>query len=368
MLMKLSVIFILFCLISIFLYLENEIFELTYAFTNNITRLLNIEMVSINGSLLSDGKFLIVPDPFQKSTMLEISDNDFMDSNKTIGVISLSNISNNIYTITQKASNNNYLPNTISRLIEINNDDPISTIKFVNNFNLTSKKPLISQSNFFTYNAKFVCGSIRGDEGPLRPGHYDTDISIYNKQKYPINLFWNIVFNNGNSTNSIIKTIEPNHSIGLTCKDIDNLANLDPHDTDLVEGFVILQTNEINIASSNNERFANEPISVQVFYTANALDSLPQETLVEKFVFQILSDSTEKVPQSLLNKTLEVSVRADLNSIVPQDFKVKKILSSTYNLTDDEIENMKIIIKETDLGVGNMIDDHAISLLRLSPE
>jgi hypothetical protein len=368
MLMKLSVIFILFCLISIFLYLENEIFELTYAFTNNITRLLNIEMVSINGSLLSDGKFLIVPDPFQKSTMLEISDNDFMDSNKTIGVISLSNISNNNYTITQKASNNNYLPNTISRLIEINNDDPISTIKFVNNFNLTSKKPLISQSNFFTYNAKFVCGSIRGDEGPLRPGHYDTDISIYNKQKYPINLFWNIVFNNGNSTNSIIKTIEPNHSIGLTCKDIDNLANLDPHDTDLVEGFVILQTNEINIASSNNERFANEPISVQVFYTANALDSLPQETLVEKFVFQILSDSTEKVPKSLLNKTLEVSVRADLNSIVPQDFKVKKILSSTYNLTDDEIENMKIIIKETDLGVGNMIDDHAISLLRLSPE
>ncbi len=368
MLMKLSVIFILFCLISIFLYLENEIFELTYAFTNNITRLLNIEMVSINGSLLSDGKFLIVPDPFQKSTMLEISDNDFMDSNKTIGVISLSNISNNNYTITQKATNNNYLPNTISRLIEINNDDPISTIKFVNNFNLTSKKPLISKPNFFTYNAKFVCGSIRGDEGPLRPGHYDTDISIYNKQKYPINLFWNIVFNNGNSTNSIIKIIDPNHSIGLTCKDIENLANLDPHDTDLVEGFVILQINEINIASSNNERFANEPISVQVFYTANALDSLPQETLVEKFVFQILSDSTVKIPTSLLNKTLEVSIRADLNSIVPQDSKVKKILSSTYNLTDDEIENMKIIIKETDLGVGNMIDDHAISLLRLSPE
>jgi hypothetical protein len=213
-----------------------------------------------------------------------------------------------------------------------------------------------------------VCGSIRGDEGPLRPGHYDTDISIYNKQKYPINLFWNIVFNNGNSTSSIIKTIDPNHSIGLTCKDIENLANLDPYDTDLVEGFVILQTNEINIAYSSNERFANEPISVQVFYTANALDSLPQETLIEKFVFQIISDSTLKIPKSLLNKNLEVLSRADLNSIVPQDYKVKKILSSNYNLTDNEIENMEIIIKETDLGVGNMIDDHAISLLRLSPE
>ena len=75
-------------------------------------------MISINGSLLPDGKFLIVPDPFQKSTMLEISDNDLMDSNKTIGIISLSNISNNNYTITQQATNNNYLPNTISKLIE----------------------------------------------------------------------------------------------------------------------------------------------------------------------------------------------------------------------------------------------------------
>jgi hypothetical protein len=37
-------------------------------------------------------------------------------------------------------------------------------------------------------------------------------------------------------------------------------------------------------------------------------------------------------------------------------------------LTDIEIKNIGIVIKETDIGVGNMIDDHAISLLRLSPE
>src|SRR3712207_5626252 len=166
-------------------------------------------MSSINGSLLSDGKFLIVPDPFQNSTMLKISDNNLMDSNKTIGVISLSNILNNNYTITQEASNNNYLPNTISRSIEVNDDNPISTIKFVNNLNLNAEKSLLSSPDYFTYNAKFACGSIRGDEGPLRPGHYDTDISIYNKQGYQINLIWNAVFNNGKSTNSIIKTLDP---------------------------------------------------------------------------------------------------------------------------------------------------------------
>jgi hypothetical protein len=37
-------------------------------------------------------------------------------------------------------------------------------------------------------------------------------------------------------------------------------------------------------------------------------------------------------------------------------------------LTPIEIKNIDIVIKETDLGVGNMIDDHAISLLRLSPD
>ena len=63
-----------------------------------------------------------------------------------------------------------------------------------------------------------------------------------------------------------------------------------------------------------------------------------------------------------------MSLRADLNSITPQDLKVKKIFSSTYNLSNNEIESIKIIVTETDLGVGNMIDDHAISLLRLSPE
>ena len=124
----------------------------------------------------------------------------------------------------------------------------------------------------------------------------------------------------------------------------------------------------MNISSGTKERFTNEPVSIQVFYTANALDSLPQQTLVEKFVFQIINDSTGKIPESFLNKDLEVLTRTDLNSIIPQDFKIKKILSSIYNLTPMEIKNIDIVIKETDLGVGNMIDDHAISLLRLSPD
>ena len=266
-------------------------------------------MISINGSVISDGKFLIIPDPYQKSASLEIYDNELVDSNKTIGVISLKDISNNNYTITQKASNNNYLPNTISKVVEINDDNPISSVLFVNNFNFKSEKPLISTSNLshIMLNLYVVLSEV--DEGPLRPGHYDTDISIYNKQNYPITLFWNVVFNNYNSSNSILNTINPKQSTGLVCKDIRKLAHLNAQDTDLIEGFVIIQIEEINISSGTKESFTNEPVSIQVFYTANALDSLPQETLVEKFVFQIINDSTGKIPESFLNKNLEVSIQ-----------------------------------------------------------
>lgn len=366
-LMKISILFFLFITILTFLYIAHIKFELIYALTNS-TKSLNIELISINGSFISDGKFLIIPDPYQKFASLEVSDNELMDSNKTIGIISLKGISNGNYTITQKASNINYLPNTISKIVEIKDDSPISSVLFVNNFNFKSEKRIISTPNIFTYNAKFVCGSIRGDEGPLRPGHYDTDISIYNKQNYPITLVWNAVVNNYNSSNSIIKTIDPKQSTGLICQDIKQLVHINSQDTDLIEGFVIIQVEETNISSGTKERFTNEPVSVQVFYTANALDSLPQETLVEKFVFQIINDPTGKIPQSFLNKDLEVLIRADLNSIVPQDFKIQKILSSVYNLTNIEIKNIQLVVKETDLGVGNMIDDHAISLLRLSSD
>ncbi len=163
--MKISILCFLFITILTFLYIEHIKFEfeLIYALTNS-SKSLNIELLSLNGSLIPDGKFLIVPDPYQKLTSLEIADNELMDSNKTIGIISLKGISNNNYTITQKASNDNYLPNTISKIVEIKDDSPISSVLFVNNFNFKSDNPMISTPKSFTYNAKFVCGSIRGDE------------------------------------------------------------------------------------------------------------------------------------------------------------------------------------------------------------
>ena len=71
-----------------------------------------------------------------------------------------------------------------------------------------------------TYTPKFLCGNVTASEGPVRPGHYDTDISILNKQVYPIKLFMNFIPNDGKSSNSIIKVLEAESAMGITCRDI----------------------------------------------------------------------------------------------------------------------------------------------------
>lgn len=88
-----------------------------------------------------------------------------------------------------------------------------------------------------TYTPKFLCGNVTSDEGPVRPGHYDTDISILNKQDYPIKILWNVIPNDDNSSNSIIKILEPESSTSITCRDILSLVT---HSKNLLEGFVML--------------------------------------------------------------------------------------------------------------------------------
>ena len=54
--MKILMLFLLFITILTFLYIEHLKFEFIYALTNS-SKSLNIELVSINSSFISDGKF-----------------------------------------------------------------------------------------------------------------------------------------------------------------------------------------------------------------------------------------------------------------------------------------------------------------------
>jgi len=229
-----------------------------------------------------------------------------------------------------------------------------------------------------TYTPKFLCGNVSSNEGPVRPGHYDTDISILNKQDYPIKIFWNVIPNDGNSSNSIIKILKPESSTGITCKDILPLVTVSKN---MLEGFVLFSlpisdgmisafpdsnNPQVSILRSVNEQQTNL-IDVQVFYTANALPQLPSEMLFSKVDFRILNDSSGKIPKALLGKVLEVSLASSTNQIYDQVSRINSVLKERFGLSDSEINATSIKIEDSSIDALFPPDDHAISSSRLSP-
>ena len=246
-----------------------------------------------------------------------------------------------------------------------------------------------SQIKSITYTAKFECGSIVGNEGPLRPGHYDSDISIFNRQEYPINILLDIIINGAtNKTNPIIRTIQPQTSTGIVCKDIRQVLGIENNNSKgLIEGFVIIRLDVnggiLNSLSSTvgggggSTVISSSPVTindinnfldVNVFYTANALESLPHEILVKDIVFSILNDTSSKIPRSLFMKPLDITVQSQFNEISDPESKVKEILSKEYNLLGSDLHGLHIQILNQTIGAAAMIDDHAISSSVVRPQ
>lgn len=228
----------------------------------------------------------------------------------------------------------------------------------------------MTSSSGVRYAAKFECGSIIAGEGPLRPGHYDTDMSIFNKQAGDTTLIWNLVVNNGPTSNGIMVTMKSEMSTGITCKDVRKV--LSDYNDEFLEGFIIinvpfnsgLQSKSSVISGPNN----SDPLDVQAFYTANALDRLPQEVVVDKISFYIIQDGSGKIPADMFRKTLDISIPSTLDKISNTEMKVKGALAKQYNLTDSDLSKIVIRIKDVSVGVGVFIDDHAISLVPVRPQ
>ena len=70
----------------------------------------------------------------------------------------------------------------------------------------------------------------------------------------------------------------------------------------------------------------------------------------------------------MIKTTLDVTLESKLNVISDTERKVKEILSSTYDISENEFDKIEIRIKNVSIGVGSMIDDHAISLSIVKPQ
>jgi hypothetical protein len=262
--------------------------------------------------------------------------------------------------------------------VNIRNGASVTAV-FTSKANATNYKDNISTDlGILTYSAKFVCGTITGDEGPLRPGHYDTDISIYNKQSFQVNILWNAIINDGSASHAIIKLLEPDASTKIVCKDIMQLLG-DGQPGGLKEGFITIKVQENgNIAGTHSNKDIINPseapvgdptdlIDVQVFYTANALDTLPHEKIIDKITFTISKDPSGKIPLQLLNKPLTIALDSKIDKIYNQDERLRQVLAQNYNMTANESHNINFNINSESLASLAMIDDHAISLFDVKP-
>ncbi len=252
-----------------------------------------------------------------------------------------------------------------SKIILINNTSSAASVNGIVETNTTNSSGVM-------YTAKFECGSIFAGEGPLRPGHYDTDVSIFNKQRFETTAFWNLVVNNGPSSNAILLSMKPEISTGITCQDIRKVLN--DYNENFLEGFIIinvpfdsvLQTSKGSVISGSSSDL--NPLEIQVFYTANALDILPHEIIVDKISFYVIQDGSGKIPQNMFRKTLDISIPSTLNQISDTEQRTKEVLAKQFNLTNDDLTKVVVRIKDVSVGVGVLIDDHAISLSTVKPE
>jgi hypothetical protein len=371
---------------AVFLVLQSQNLLTIFATNSSDTGKLTIISIS-DSSLTNQSGYLISPDPFGNFVNYTVHDDSSADENNAAGIVEISGLPEGRYLVTQTEPSSQYAMNKLSKTIEIMNQNRNGVAIFNNIAGQESEQQQQQQRKQqevqnrtspirnLTYYVKFECGTISGDEGPLRPGHYDTDIGILNKQDFATQIQWSITANNTRNTNSIIRMLEPQGSINIVCKDLQNIIGDDQR---FVEGFVIINlplepgllaslSDGAQVLGRNFEDM-NSLLEVQAFYTANALDELPHEVLVDKITFAIVNDMSGRIPLEIINKTLDITVPSSLNEISDPEIKAKDVLAEKYGLSTQEIAKLQIEIKSISGSVGTMIDDHAISLSTVMPQ
>lgn len=346
--------------------------------TNSSTGTLTIITVS-GGSPIGGSTYVMTPNPFDSSAAnYTIQDGGSGDRNRAAGVVTMSGLQDGRYVVTQLEAPSGYQRDRLSKIVEIvNQGDDVATFNSISGSEGEQQQQQQNGSmpiRNLTYTVKFECGTISGSEGPLRPGHYDTDIGILNKQEFPVKVMWSATLNDGNNTNSILRTLQPQGSIGIVCNDVREVLR---NDQRFVEGFVIINVplepgllgtlSEGTVILGRTIEDINM-LEVQAFYTANALAELPHQSYVDKITFAILNDTSGKIPIPMIGKTLDITVSSEINQVSDPEMKVKSALAETYSLSEQELQGLEVDIRDVSVGVGTMIDDHAISMSTVLPQ
>lgn len=341
-----------------------------------------LRVVAVNsaGYPLEGAVYLVSPSPYDNSKSYIIKTNESNTLESTPGITFVSGLKPGTYSLSAYEAPAGYNLDSKPKLIYLTSKHTTTSAFVFSHSNSTGTSNVTQQAKDVSYNVKFICGSVLGNDGPLRPGHYNTDISIFNNQGSTIPFLWNAVSNNGKSSSSILKTLQPGTSSGIACRELLQLFGIQNITSNLVEGFVVIrpQTSVGGLASfsgssatvSAHPPSQNQlnPLTVQVFYSANSLLTLPHNVAMDKILFSILNDTSSKVPPSLLGKKLDITIQSQSNQITDPEAEVRDMLASKYKLSPEDLTHLKVQIISVGLSVTSMIDDHAISSFQVMPQ
>ena len=276
-----------------------------------------------------------------------------------------------------------------SGILSVNNASGQATTTITNSTttNTTNSKPNLSQNELtVNYYARFNCGSIDDDSGPLRPGKYDSDITIFNKKDFPITIIWKaITVNQQYKSNFNILNIPSESIVNINCAKIFPLsqtssgsaaANNNTNNTtnnlpnNFAEGIVkieisinygLLVNNFLNNQIGNTVINASEIgnlVNVDVLHTVNTLDNLNKEVLYLKTDFSIPPTEENRMD----NFIAIFKIKSD-EIINPVNLIKDKLDSETGNSTNTS----DILINKTEIISNTYTDNHALTVQKVEP-
>jgi len=239
------------------------------------------------------------------------------------------------------------------------------------------------ESQTVDYYARFNCGTIDNDNGPLRPGKYDSDITIFNRQTFPLTVIWKpIEINQENKNNFQTINIQPENIVNINCAKIFPslstinstikkgfiegiaLIRINVENGQLINNFLNNQGQSINI----NSQQLNNLINVDVLHTVNTLDDLKKEVLFLKVDFLLNNNKGKTIDQQINKDNLTAIFQVEPNLIIDPHILVKNIINNNYSSSNSQhLSNDTIKVLGSRLFSNTLTDNHALTFQKVVP-
>jgi hypothetical protein len=241
-----------------------------------------------------------------------------------------------------------------------------------------------NKSNFQTveYFARFNCGTINDDNGPLRPGKYDSDITIFNKKNFPLTVIWKAIeVNQENKNNFKTINIQPESIVNINCAKIFPSPSLGVSDLEnkFTEGIALIRISVSNGQLLNNFFNNQDPsstiiinkdevgdlVNVDVLHTVNTLSDLRKEAFYFKVDFSV-EKSMEKFKDGDKNN-LTAIFKVEPNSIIDPLRLIKQNLNNNYTINQYPSNDTEVKIIKSEMISNSYTDNHALAFQKVNP-